>query len=165
MDKNIIGILRYNNIYREKEKKEQIYCTNYKYNIIYANNKNRIENKIKIFQSKIYNTIIKLVLMINLIIQKSISNKSNLLEYNFSNITLKIKGIGHRNILGNVKRFQFNSSNYPNEVYINGDKQNLITHEYYFNYTDNTVELIWNNSINNCSCMFYKCDYITEIDF
>ena len=75
MDKNNIGILRYNNIYKEKEKKEQIYYTNYKYNIIYANNKNRIENKIKIFQSKIYNIIIKLVLMINLIVQKSISNK------------------------------------------------------------------------------------------
>ena len=46
MDKNNIGILRYNNIYKEKEKKEQIYYTNYKYNIIYSNNKNRIENKI-----------------------------------------------------------------------------------------------------------------------
>ena len=135
MDKNIIGIFRYNNIYKEKEKSGQAYYINYENNIIYAKTKNRIENKIKTIQSKIYN-IIKLILMINLIIQKSISNKSNLLEYNFSNITLKIKGIGYRNILGNVNGCQFNISNYPNEVYINGDKQNLITHEYYFNYTD-----------------------------
>ena len=49
-------------------------------------------------------------------------------------------------------------------IYINGIKQPTINYSYYLNETDNFIDLIWNNSINNCRCMFYECQDITEID-
>ena len=78
----------------------------------------------------------------------------------FSNITLKIKGIGNKNVFYS----NFSNSNYPNIIYINGIKQSKITSNYYFNLTDNYVKLIWNDSINNCEKMFCGCSSINEID-
>ena len=49
-------------------------------------------------------------------------------------------------------------------IYINGIKQSTINYSYYLNETDNSVSLIWNNSIDSCFCMFYGCKDITEID-
>ncbi len=49
-------------------------------------------------------------------------------------------------------------------IYINGIKQSTITCIYNLNETYNLVKLIWNNSINNCDCMFNECMDITEID-
>ena len=49
-------------------------------------------------------------------------------------------------------------------VYINGIKQKLVKYGYYFNQTENFVELVWNNSINNSRNMFYECSDIIEID-
>ena len=53
---------------------------------------------------------------------------------------------------------------YPNMIYINGIKQPIINYSYYLNETDNFVDLIWNNSINDCRHMFNGCKDITEID-
>ena len=53
----------------------------------------------------------------------------------------------------------------PNEIYINGNNQSSINHEYDFNKSeDNKIELIWNHNISNCSKMFYRCSDISEID-
>ena len=49
-------------------------------------------------------------------------------------------------------------------IYITGIKQSIITFSYYFNETDNFVDLIWNNIINSCYCIFLDCKDITEID-
>ena len=100
---------------------------------------------------KINNRFIIIYIIINLII---LSNNNK-----YSNITLKIKGNGYNNIFttGTECYDSFKSSNYPNEIYINGKKQNNINYYYYFNDTDNYIELIWNNSINNCAFMFYDC--------
>ena len=107
---------------------------------------------------KINNRFIIIYIIINLII---LSNNNK-----YSNITLKIKGNGYNNIFtnGTMCSPTFNSQNYPNEIYINGKKQNNINYYYYFNDTDNYIELIWNNNINNCGCMFYDCINITEIN-
>ena len=107
---------------------------------------------------KINNRFIIIYIIINLII---LSNNNK-----YSNITLKIKGNGYNNIFttGTICSDGFKSSNYPNEIYINGKKQNNINYYYYFNDTDNYIELIWNNSINNCGCMFLDCINITEIN-
>ena len=98
---------------------------------------------------KINNRFIIIYIIINLII---LSNNN--------------KGNGYNNIFttGTICSDGFNSQNYPNEIYINGKKQNNINYYYYFNDTDNYIELIWNNSINNCGCMFYDCINITEIN-
>ena len=53
---------------------------------------------------------------------------------------------------------------YPNIVYINGNQNFTISNRYYFNQLNNTVELIWNKSLDSCLHMFYQCSNITEID-
>ena len=88
-------------------------------------------------------------------------------EINFSKITIKIKGKGVKNILGYNQdpNYKFDSANYPNYVYINGEFQNIVNYSYNFNQTDNYIELIWNNSINSCRNMFRDCSDIIEFDF
>ena len=76
-----------------------------------------------------------------------------------SKIILKLNGTGNHTI--------YNQSylEKPNEIYINGNNQSLISHKYDFNKSeDNKIELIWNHNISNCSKMFYGCSDISEID-
>ena len=121
-------------------------------------NKKSTSNLIQYSYTKI---IWKLILMINISIQ-ILSNRS-LTQERFSNITLKIKGIGNKNIFSD--NTEFSSIYYPREIYINGEKQIEIKTRYYFNLTENIVELIWNNIINSSQHMFSICSSITEIDF
>ena len=87
-------------------------------------------------------------------------------ESNFSKITLKIKDKGFKNILGyQNQNFYFNKAYFPNEVYINGELQNIVNYSYNFNQTINYVELLWNNTISNCGNMFRSCSDIIEFDF
>ena len=65
--------------------------------------------------------------------------------FQYSKISLKIKGIGDSSILGNDTGFPFKDINYLNEVSINGIRQEIIGYRYYFNQTDNYVELTWND--------------------
>ena len=95
--------------------------------------------------------------------------KSNLVfdSINFqysSKITLKIKGIGEKYILGNHVDSNFTGVNYLKEVHINGYPQNDIAYKYYLDQEDNLVELIWDNNINTCRFMFFRCYDIIEID-
>ena len=112
------------------------------------NKKNRITN------------IKKKTCVILLIFFNIIATNNNKIEFKFSNITLKIIGPGYQNILSS----SFNSNNYPNIIYINGNPNLTKTNRYYFNEINNTVNLIWNDPIDNCSCMFFGCSKITEID-
>ena len=88
----------------------------------------------------------------------------NLFYFQDSKITLKIKGIGYSLILGNENGNSFAGINYIKEIYINGKKQDSIEYKYYFNKKDNFVELIFDNNINHCGYMFWKCSNITEIN-
>ena len=106
-------------------------------------NKIIINNRIII----IYIIIIKLVIL---------SNNNNIIKY--SNIKLKIKGNGYNNI------FNSDYNIYPDEIYINENKINNINYSYYFNNTNNYIELMWNKTINTCYRMFSGCINITEID-
>ena len=90
-------------------------------------------------------------------------NKLSFIKMKFSNITLKIKGIGNKNILDSVGNFH--KDYFPNIIYINGVLQNEVTYSYYFNQTDNLVKLVWYNNINFTEYMFSKCSDIYEIDF
>ena len=130
------------------------------------NTKNKTENKIlknsnHIIKNKI---IIIIIILIKTIIQILPLNKNILLEFQFSNITLRIKGIGNKkqNVFSSINKF--NITNYPNTVYINGKKKDTVTFNYYLNQSDNIVELIWNNSLSDCQHMFYQCSDIIEID-
>ena len=149
------------NILIKTEPKQYIY-----YNEVFKLSSNET---IKNTKSKLNNIIIKLInikfftlLIITNLIQILSSNNNNKFSYqlNFSNITLKIKGKGYKNILNN----NYDLDNYPNEITINSIAQNSINFTYYFNQTINIVELIWNYSVNNCISMFSGCSDITEID-
>ena len=90
------------------------------------------------------NIYIIIMIFLNLII-----TNNNIIEYKFSNITLKIRGPGYQYILSS----SFYKKYYPDIIYING-KQNLtITNIYYFNEINNTVKLVWNKTIGS----YLKC--------
>ena len=95
------------------------------------------------------------------------NNILNLFFFQDSKITLKIKGIGYNTILGNETNYNFKGINNLKEVNINENNennQNKIEYIYYFEQTDNSVELIWDDNLNNCQNMFRGCSNITEID-
>ena len=120
--------------------------------------KNIIMPKRNLIESNII--IFNLLIIIELIIKILSNNKFHFTEYNNSKITLKLKGITQTEIL---------NKDFPNfdklkEVNINGISQTIKKYEYTFNKTDNIIELIFEDYINNCENMFRDCSAITEID-
>ena len=119
-----------------------------------GNRKNN--NKINIINIK-RNTY----LIITMIFVTLITSNNNMINNGFSNITLIIRGPGFRNIF----YYEFiNNKNRPNAIYINGNQNTTITYKYYFNETNNTVNILWNHSFDNCGNMFRECSDIIEID-
>ena len=58
-------------------------------------------------------------------------NNFDFYYFHYSKISLKIKGMGENNILGVKNVYSF--INYLKEVYINGNKEDVIQYKYYFN--------------------------------
>ena len=146
-------------------KNNQKRITNFK-GLIKLNKENMLINMNKRNKkdfNKVYILLIQFIITINLCILRSMCNQLSLFNYNFSKIKLNIRGIGEKNIFGTEE--VFDNIYYPDEIIINGYNQNIINHSYYFNQTENSVELIWYNNINNCSKMFENCKFITDIDF
>ena len=114
----------------------------------YKNNNKRINTNKNIY--------IIIIIFFNLIIQNN-----NKIENKFSNITLKIRGPGEQNILN---EYYFNHFYKPNIIYINGNFTETITYRYNLSRINNSVSLIWNNTIYNCYRMFHGCSNIIEID-
>ena len=137
-------------------------------NIVKNNGINKIKNNINENNIRIRNyIIINLIqfIIINIFNQIKNSILPDLFLFQDSNITLKIKGIGDSIIFGNVGRYNnFTGISYLKEVHINGNKQDTIKYKFHFNQTDNFVELILDDNINDCGYMFYKCSNITEIN-
>ena len=130
---------------------------------------NKESNKNKYYRSFIkmmgYIILFKYIILIDLflILKNNIFRK---IELNFSNITIKIKGVGNNYVLGyHDKKNKFSRQYFPDEIYINEIKQDTINYRYYFNETNNIVTLKWYNNINNSQNMFRECSNITEIDF
>ena len=101
----------YNNIKKKQILKEE------------KNNINKNINNIILIKN-----LIKAFLLIAIFNQKLTNNIIYLFTYQLSRITLKIKGIGLLNIFGK----SFNSIYYPDEIYINGTKTDIITYIYNF---------------------------------
>ena len=127
------------------------------------NNKaTKANNKIKKFKN---NILIIIYIIINSFTFILPNINKFLFESKFSNITLKIKGPGYKYILGiDPDEFGLSRSYYPDIIYINGQQNNTITNQYYFDRDDNYVNLIWDNAIDTCYGMFHQCSDITEID-
>ena len=111
-----------------------------------------------------YKIFLCLLIIMNLLLQVLTGNNQTRIldEYRFPNITLKINGTGIKNILSDHKEFKTND--YPDMVYINGEIQSTVNYSYFFNLTENNVELIWNNYITQTLYMFHRCSDIIEID-
>ena len=120
-----------------------------------------INNKsIRINIIKIINYI-KIFIIQFLLINICKQIKSNVIFFTDSKITLKIKDSGEHTILGS----NFQAKNYLKEININGNTKEIKTDcEHVFEQTDNFVELIFNDKINNCDKMFSGCNNI-EINF
>ena len=140
----------------------------YSNNKIHENPKTKGRNHMKFHNEIIRKYIIinafKLII-INIFCQIETNFLNDLFSFHHSSkITLKIKGIGDQYIFGNEKLYNFTGINYLKRVYINGNEQNMIKYKYYFNETNNFVELIWDDNLNSCKNMFKGCINITEID-
>ena len=91
-------------------------------------------------------------------------------EQNFNIITLKINKKGNISIFysGEKSNSECNYNDYerivPDMVKINGINQTKISAKYYFNTTENIVELMWKNNLENIGCLFYYCTDIIELD-
>ena len=121
------------------------------------NNKMRKESNYKEKNRKYINkkkhgnivVIIKLLTMINLIIQILSINKIYLIEYKYSNVTLKIKGTGTKKVYSTSYLKVF-----PKEVFINGKKQDEAKNNYNFEDIQSTVKLVWYNNIHYGAVVF-----------
>ena len=106
--------------------------------------------------------IIKYIILLNLFNIISLDYRNSFIEYKAYNITLKIKGTGAKKIFSSNGFFR--SNYHPDEVYINGYKQDNVKYSYELNQTDNFIGLTWNKLINDTRWMFYGCSDIIEID-
>ena len=103
---------------------------------IIENGKNKRKNTIIGNNNKIsYYTItiiIKYLIILDIFSKKIKNIIFNSFYFQISKITLKINGTGYNNIFGSrVLK--------PNEIYINGNKQEKVNNNYFFNQTDNFV--------------------------
>ena len=106
--------------------------------------------------------IIIYIILLNLINIISLDDRNSFNEYKAYNITLKIKGTGTKKIFSSSIFFQ--SNYHPDEVYINGYKQDNVKYSYELNQTYNFIGLTWNKLIDNTRYMFEGCSDIIEID-
>ena len=73
--------------------------------------------------------LLKSFIFINIIIP--ILSNTYFIIFHFSNISLKIKGKGNKNIF--TSSSEFDNELYPNMIYINNEIQNEIRSQYYLN--------------------------------
>ena len=148
--------------YINKEAQTHIKTISNAFSLRKINTISKIKGKVSIIFKNKY---IKLLILINLFFQIISIRKTYFLEMKFSNISLKVKGIGQHQIMGDSREnYAFPKAYYPNYVYINGEIQNIVNYSYYFNQSDNLVQLVWNDPISFTKYMFYDCTDITEID-
>ena len=157
-----LGKISYPN---KQKKEEQLNSAQYHQNLKFKNIKNIKSQKKKIITRNInyfkYDYFI--LILINAINLIFLTDKSYFQYMHSSYITLKVKGTGYRQVFCQ-KLSDFDTVYYPNEIYINDEKQDSINHSYLFNQTYNYVKLIWYNNINSTALMFSECTDIKEID-
>ena len=155
----IFEIRKQSRIFQRAKDKNQVKSNNNKIN---GNHIQKRKNKIKNNNSliKFYIIILMEFKMVCIFFQLKSNIIFDLINFENSKITLKIKGTGNISILGN----NFQNINYLNEVIINGNKTDTLKNIYYFNQIDNYVELIWDENITSCAFMFFRCSNIIEIN-
>ena len=145
------SITIYNNIHN-------YFKYSYEDKLIYKNN-NYNKNKYNI---KLIEGILKYLIVLSIFISSLSNAKRNIFSFN-NIITLKINNIGNWSIYYN-NLGKTNFPQIPDEIYINGNIQNIIRSFHVFNQTENTILLIWKDNLNTTASMFYNCKVINEID-
>ena len=133
---------------------------NFKWKKIKTRNKNGMVGE---FCQKMINLIIFIfIIFITCFKECTLS----MINFHSSNITIKIKESGMQNILFYGDCY-ITSVKYdmPDEIYINNEKQIIISTKYDFERTDNTIKLVWYEARENWGCLFKGCNKITEMDF
>ena len=120
------------------------------------------QNKFIIFEK----TLIKFIIAFCLLI--SAKENGHINDNYSSEITIKIKGNGTQQIIAKsgdcVKNFEF--IDIPNEIYVNGQRQNSIDYYVYnLKNDENNITMIWNHPLNNTNIMFSNLENITEFNF
>ena len=75
-----------------------------------------------------------------------------------SQVVLIISGNGEQSILSQ------NFNTLPSEIFINGEKMNSVSKSYTLSESENNITMIWDNSLQDCTKMFYNLKTITKID-
>ena len=108
----------------------------------------------------LYYTFISYTFFLSLSIECKLRKiESNEIQLNDSTIFLKVKGPGNITIISPF------FETLPNEIYINGIRQNEVINFYYLNESENNIILKWKYELNSTNQMFQGCSNITEIDF
>ena len=107
------------------------------------------------YYSKIKNSFI----FINYIL---LINFFNVMCCSSNYITLKVKSGTSKIFCSDIN--SFDTSYYPDKVYIEGKIQNVVNHTYNIDQSDIYVILEWNNPINTSAYMFSECHDIYEVD-
>ena len=106
-----------------------------------------------------------IILYLNLFFNNNLTTEKAIL-LNSSNITIKINNSGTQKIFEEINDWYGKTIfTRPDEVYINGIRQNQVQNQYYLNRTENYIKLVWNNTISNCNCLFKDCKTIISVDF
>ena len=105
--------------------------------------------------SYILTTIVS-ILIFNLVVTNILAE-----NLNYSLILLKVNSTGNISLFNSG--YCSNHAPNPDEIYINDIKQNNINSFYYLNNTENTIKLLWKNSVKSTCGMFSGCSQINEI--
>ena len=124
-------------------------------------------NKNKKFVNHFRNTnyLVLIILIYLNIISSFTKNIQRLIDFQISGISkieLKFISSGYNQIY-HIKGDQ-SSAPLPEEVRLNGVKQDIIETSYLMDEGD-IITLVWNSNITTTKYMFYECIEITEIDF
>ena len=115
--------------------------------------------ELNVSKRKYYSKIKNSFIFINYIL---LINFFNIIYCSSNYITLKVKSGTSKIFCSDIN--SFDTSYYPDKVYIDGKIQNVVNHTYNIEQSDIYVILEWNNPINKSAYMFSECHDIYEVD-
>ena len=115
--------------------------------------------ELNVSKRKYYSKIKNSFIFINYIL---LINFFNIIYCSSNYITLKVKSGTSKIFCSDIN--SFDTSYYPDKVYIEGKIQNVVNHTYNIEQSDIYVILEWNNPINKSAYMFSECHDIYEVD-
>ena len=118
----------------------------------------RLNDNTRKYSKKNWKVNFFIIIILLIFFRNSKENKQRMICPYSSNITIKIEGPGESKIFyGGKSCSKGTIFKNPDEVYINEKKQIYVNNSYYFEKPENTVKLVWYNTMNNGNCLFKDC--------